>query len=51
MFSQKEVINGFLLAGFLFSISILLVHFFLITNLFITQDELLRVLNLFFKGI
>ncbi len=50
LFSEREFVNGFLLAGFLFSISVLLVHFLLITNLFIPQDELLTVLNLFFNG-
>lgn len=50
LFNEREFVNGFLLAGFLFSISVLLVHFLLITNLLITQDELLTVLNLFFNG-
>jgi len=50
LFSERECVKGFLLAGFLFSISVLFVHFLLITNLFIRQDDLLTLLNLFFNG-
>ncbi|MBT5490926.1 hypothetical protein HOK00_01060, partial [bacterium] len=44
-FNHDEFIKGMLLSGLFFSFTVLLVHFLLITNLIISPDELLFLLN------
>jgi hypothetical protein len=50
IFDEKEFINGLLFGGFLFAISIVLVYLILITNIPISDHELLLLLNTSFKG-